>query len=98
MASDKRVFVALCLAVWFVNAVVTRSALMPGISRVWSGLLISLVTVPIWAFVGLTATAVSIFLFRFLKIDIGERLTLWQKADVGLAIAVVLKPALGIPF
>jgi len=31
-------------------------------------------------------------------LDVTKGPTLWQKADVGLALACVLKPALGIPF
>jgi hypothetical protein len=47
--------------------------------------------------IGLAFSGTGIFLLRWAKVDING-LSLWQKADVGLALAVVFKPALGIAF
>jgi hypothetical protein len=54
-------------------------------------------TIPVWALIGSGFSGIGIFLFRLAKVDVAG-LSLWQKADVGLALAVVFKPALGIAF
>jgi hypothetical protein len=54
-------------------------------------------SIPLWVFVGSAFSSAGMFVFRLAKVDTTS-LSLWQKADVGLALAVVLKPALGIPF
>jgi hypothetical protein len=97
MASDKGLFVVLCLAIWFINAVVSRPLPLATTSIVWNALVVSVVTVPLWALVGSGFSALGVFVFRLLRIDVTKKLTLWQKADIGLALAIVLKPALGIP-
>lgn len=91
---DKGLFIGLCAAVWFINTCMTD---VPMPADIWRGLAVSLVSIPAWALIGSIFATIAIFVFRFARIDTA-RLTLWQKADVGLAMAVVLKPALGIPF
>jgi hypothetical protein len=93
MISDKRIFIGLCLTVWFINTSMTGESTLP---RIWLGLTASLISVPLWVLIGTFFSSVGIFLFRLARIDITKGLSLWQKADVGLALAVVLKPALGI--
>jgi hypothetical protein len=95
MISDKRLFLGLCFALWFVNVFMIGHS---GPAGFRSGLAASLISVPVWGFIGTFLSGISLFLFRLLRVDVSTRLSLWQKADVGLALAVVLKPALGIPF
>ena len=94
MLSHKRLFIGLCLIVWFINTCMTGRFSLPG---VWMGLSASLITVPVWTFIGSVLSGVCLFLCRVARVDVAKGLSLWQKADVGLALAVVLKPALGIP-
>ena len=94
MYSYKRLFIGLCVTVWFINTCMAGAATLSGI---WLGLGISLISVPVWALIGLAFSGIGIFLLRWAKVDING-LSLWQKADVGLALAVVFKPALGIAF
>ena len=94
MYSDKRLFIGLCMTVWFVNTCMAGAATLSGI---WLGLGMSLISVPVWALLGSAFSGIGIFLFRLAKVDVAG-LSLWQKADVGLALAVVFKPALGIAF
>jgi hypothetical protein len=90
---EKQLFLGLSAAVWFVNACM---AARPS-GAVWSGLAISFISIPTWILIGSTFASVGLFLFRLARVDV-KTLSLWQKADIGLAMAVVLKPALGIPF
>jgi hypothetical protein len=94
MISDKRIFLGLCLTVWFINACMTGESTLP---RIWLGLSTSLISVPVWVLIGALLSRVGVFLFQLARVDVTRGLSLWQKADVGLALAVVLKPALGIP-
>lgn len=96
MHFDKRVFIGLCLALWFVNGWMWAGP--SGVSGVWRGLSISLMSIPLWAVVGSVFSSAGMFVFRLARVDMARHLSLWQKADIGLALAVVLKPALGIPF
>jgi len=93
---DKRVFIGLCLALWFVNGWMWTGT--SRISGVWLGLSVSLLSIPLWVAVGSALSSAGLFIFRLARVDVTRHLSLWQKADVGLALAVVLKPALGIPF
>jgi hypothetical protein len=95
MHFDKGVFIGLCLALWFVNGWMWNGS--SPLSGVWRGLSVSLMSIPLWVFVGSVFSGVGMFAFRFAKVDT-TNLSLWQKADIGLALAVVLKPAFGIPF
>ncbi len=94
MYSDKRLFIGLCVTVWFINTCMAGAATFSGI---WLGLGISLISVPIWALIGSAFSGIGIFLFRAVKVDVVS-LSPWQKADIGLALAVVFKPTLGIAF
>jgi len=94
MYSDKYLFIGLCATVWFINTCMAGAATLSGILL---GLGISLISVPVWALIGSAFSGIGIFLFRLAKVDV-TGLSLWQKADVGLALAVVFKPALGIAF
>jgi hypothetical protein len=91
--SDKQLFLGLSGAVWFINIFMSGK---PG-SAVWSGLVVSFISIPAWILIGSVFASVGLFLFKFARVDM-TRLSLWQKADIGLAMAVVLKPAFGIPF
>ncbi len=93
MISHKLLFLGLCLVVWFINA------FMDGQSspHIWVGLSVSLISIPVWTLIGSAFSGLTMFLLRVARIDMARRLSLWEKADVGLALAVVLKPALGIP-
>ena len=96
MRFDKYVFIGLCLALWLVNG-----QMWPGTSGsfgFWQGLGVSLVFIPVWILVGSALSGAGLFLFRLARVDVTGRLSLWQKADVGLVLAIILKPALGIPF
>jgi len=95
MHLDKHVFIMLCATVWFINACMTGTS---ALASAWIGLGASLISIPVWAMIGGLLSSVAVFLFRLLRVDAFGTLSLWQKADVGLAVAVVLKPALGIPF
>jgi hypothetical protein len=90
---DKHLFLGLCATVWLIN---TCMADAPMPVDIWRGLAASLLSVPVWALIGSAFASIGVFLFRLARVDMAG-LTLWQKADVGLAMAVVLKPALGIP-
>jgi len=90
---DKQLFLGLCFAVWFINTCMVKT---PAPGDVWIGLAVSLISIPAWALIGSACAAIGTFFFRFAKVDM-TALNLWQKADVGLAMAVVLKPILGIP-
>ncbi len=92
MHSDKHLFVGLCTTVWFINTCMAGAATPSGI---WLGLGSSLISIPVWALIGSVFSGIGIFLLRWAKVDT-TGLSLWQKADVGLALAVVFKPALGI--
>ncbi|MGD0230403.1 MAG: hypothetical protein ABSC19_08595 [Syntrophorhabdales bacterium] len=94
MRSDKYLFMGLLVTVWFINTSMTGDATSSGIRL---GLGMSLVSLPVWALIGSAFSSVGLFLLRLVRVDI-TGLSLWQKADVGLALAVILKPALGIPF
>ncbi len=94
MTHDKQLFLGLCAAVWFVNACVPDP---PTLGYVVHGLALSFISVPAWALIGSASASVVLFLFRIARVN-APVLSLWQKADVGLAMAVVLKPILGIPF
>ena len=96
MHLDRRVFMGLCLALWFVNGWMWAGT--SGLSGVWLGLTVSFLTIPVWVVVGSAFSSAGMFIFRLARVDVTGHLSLWQKADVGLALAVVLKPALGIPF
>ncbi len=96
MVSSKRLFVGLCFAVWFINTLMIGHA--TAVAGFWSGLAASLVSVPVWGLIGAFLSGVGLFLFRLLRVDVCKNLSLWQKVDVGLALALVIKPALGIPF
>ncbi len=91
---DKQLFLGLCAAVWFIN---TSTAGAPMPADIWMGLAASIISIPAWALIGSASASIGIFLLRFAKVNV-MALSMWQKADVGLAMAVVLKPALGIPF
>ena len=95
MISEKRVFIGLCLMVWLINTIMIGNSLGRGM---WLGLAASFVSVPVWAFVGSLFSGAGLFFFRLARVDVTKGPSLWQKADVGLALACVLKPALGIPF
>jgi hypothetical protein len=94
MHSDKRLFIGLCATVWFINTWMVGAATLSGIRL---GLGISLISVPVWTLIGWAFSGIGIFLFRVAKVNV-TGLSLWQKADIGLALAVVFKPALGIAF
>ena len=95
MISEKRVFIGLCLVVWFINTYMIGNSVSQGM---WLGLLASFISVPVWALVGSLFSGAGLFFFRLARVDVAKGPNLWQKADVGLALACVLKPALGIPF
>ena len=95
MVSSKRLFIGLCFAVWFVNAFMIGH---PAPASLWGGLLTSVVSVPVWGLIGTLVSALGLFFFRLARVEVCKGLNLWQKIDVGLALAVVIKPALGIPF
>jgi len=96
MHFDKRIFIGLCLTLWFINGWMWNGT--SELSGVWQGLGVSLMSIPVWVMVGSALSSTGMFLFRLARVDVTSHLSLWQKADVGLALAVVLKPALGIPF
>ena len=96
MRFDKSLFLGLCLVLWFLNGRMWAGA--SGLSGVWLSLTVSLMSIPVWVLVGSAVSSAGIFIFHLAKVDTTRHLSLWQKADVGLALAVVLKPALGIPF
>jgi hypothetical protein len=93
MRSDKYLFIGLLSTLWFINTLMTEEAVPLSI---WLGLGESLLSIPVWVLVGSAISAVGLFLLRLLRVDI-KGMSLWQKADLGLAMAVILKPALGIP-
>ncbi len=93
MSSHKFLFLSLCLTVWFINSFTNGGS---G-HHIWLGLYASIVSIPIWAFIGSVFSSITLFVLRLARVDMTRGLSLWQKADVGLALAVVLKPALGIP-
>jgi hypothetical protein len=95
MISEKRLFIGLCLAVWFVNAFMIGNSTPVSL---WGGLAASFISVPLWGLIGTLFSTMGLFLFRLLRVNVSTGMSLWQKADVGLALAVVFKPALGIPF
>jgi hypothetical protein len=95
MISEKRVFLGLCLVVWFINTRMMGDSVAHGM---WLGLMASFISVPMWALVGSLFSGAGLFFFRLARVDVTKGPSLWQKADVGLALACVLKPALGIPF
>jgi hypothetical protein len=95
MISPKRLFVGLCLAVWLVNVLMTGRGVA---ADLWSGSFTSLFSVPVWGLIGTLVSGCGIFLFRLMRVDVNTGLSLWQKADIGLALALIIKPALGIPF
>jgi hypothetical protein len=95
MISPKRLFVGLCMAVWLVNMLMTGHGITDDF---WTGLIESLFSVPVWTLMGTLVSGLAVFLFRLMKVDVSTRLSLWQKADVGLAMALIFKPTLGIPF
>ena len=96
VVSSKRLFIGLCFAVWFVNTfMVGRST---AVASFWSGFAASLVSVPVWGLIGALLSGVGLFILRLLQVDVCKGLSLWQKVDVGLALAIVIKPALGILF
>ena len=90
---EKQLFFGLSAAVWFVNVCMAEGPR----GGFWAGLAISFISIPAWVLIGSTFASVGSFLFKFVKVDV-KALSLWQRVDVGLAMAVVLKPALGIPF
>ena len=61
MYSDKRLFIGLCVTVWFINTCMAGAATLSGI---WLGLGISLISVPVWALIGWAFSGIGIFLFR----------------------------------
>jgi hypothetical protein len=95
MISEKRVFIGLCFVVWFINTCMLGDSVVHGMGL---GLMASLISVPVWALVGSLFSGAGMFFFRLARVDVTKGPSLWQKADVGLALACVLKPALGIPF
>ena len=95
MISEKRVFVGLCFVVWFINTCMIGHSVVHSMGL---GLIASLISVPMWALVGSLFSGAGMFFFRLARLDVTKGPSLWQKADVGLALACVLKPALGIPF
>ncbi len=94
MISEKRVFIGLCLVVWFINTCMMGGPVAHGMRL---GLIASFISVPMWALVGSLFSGAGMFFFRLARVDVAKGPSLWQKADVGLALACVLKPALGIP-
>ena len=82
-----------CVCQWFINTCMAGAATLPGMA--WSGHQYHIH--PCLDLIGLAFSGIGIFLFRLAKVDV-TGLSLWQKADVGLALAVVFKPALGIAF
>jgi hypothetical protein len=97
VVSAKRVFMGLCLAVWFVNVFMIGHSTVTAASF-WGSFVMSLVSVPVWGLIGAFLSGIGLFLFRLLQVDVCTGLSLWHKADIGLALAIVVKPALGIPF
>jgi len=95
MISEKRVFIGLCVVVWFINTCMMGHSVVRGMGL---GLMASLISVPMWALVGSLFSGAGMFFFRLARLDVTKGPSLWQKADVGLALACVLKPAMGIPF
>jgi hypothetical protein len=95
MISPKRLFVGLCMAVWLVNILMAGHGVTVDF---WSGLIASIFSVPFWALIGALVSGMSVFLFRLMRVDVSSSLSLWQKVDIGLALALIFKPTLGIPF
>ena len=95
MISAKRVFIGLCLVVWLINTCMIGET---AAHNMWLGLIASFISVPVWALVGSLFSGAGMFFFRLARVDVTKGPSLWQKADVGLALACVLKPAFGIPF
>ena len=95
MVSPKRLFIGLCMAVWLVNILTTGHGIAVGF---WNGLIVSLFSVPVWGLIGAFLSGLAVFVFRLLRVDVGSGLNVWKKADIGLALALIFKPILGIPF
>lgn len=84
-------FVTLCLAIWLMNSWMSVTS---GLPAFWSGLWVSLLSVPFWAVVGVVCSILMSFILRLAEVSIA--MSRWHRFNVGLALGLVLKPLLGI--
>jgi hypothetical protein len=89
----KKLFVALSAAIAVMNCCMSHES---GLSTISSGLGITILSIPIWASLGGASSTTTLFILRLLKIEV--TMTHWQRGNVGLALALVFKPLLGIGF
>jgi hypothetical protein len=94
MTLYKLLFSGLCLIVWLINTWMSRESALPAM---WMGLGATLISIPFWVFLGSAFSAAAIFVVRLAKVEIRHDLSLWERGTIGLVLAVVFKPMLGIP-
>ena len=84
-------FMALCVALWLMNSWMSVES---GLPSFWSGLWVSVVSVPVWAAVGVACSLLVLFILRLGEVSFA--MSMWHRFNVGLALGLVLKPLLGI--
>ncbi len=89
MMKNLPTFTGLSFIMWLVNTMMSPE------SEIWAALGATLGSIPVWASLGAVFSTVGLFAFHLAKVDV--TMSLWQKANLGLVLGVVLKPLLGIP-
>ena len=84
-------FMALCAAIWLMNSWMSLESGLPSFR---SGLWVSLLSVPVWAAVGVACSLPVLFILRLGEVSFA--MSTWHRFNVGLALGLVLKPLLGI--
>jgi len=84
-------FIALCVAIWLMNSWMSSES---GLPSFWSGLWVSLWSVPVWAAVGVVCSLLVLFILRLAEVSFV--MSTWHRFNVGLALGLIFKPLLGI--
>ena len=61
-----------------------------------AGLGSSVLSIPIWSCIGVVLSNIGLFFYKIKNPDPREVLNIWQKASIGLLVAIVVKPFFGI--
>lgn len=94
----KTVFGILCFLVFLVNGYLSISTHQVKNIEVFvgGGFGLSLLSIPIWSCIGVVLSNIGLFFYKIIKPDGDDVLTIWQKAGLGLIMAIIFKPLLGI--
>ena len=96
--NDKIIFIVLCIMMWAVNGYFSaahRTSLVIA-TFVGGGFGASLISIPLWAAIGIVLANIALFFRNIIKPTENETLNMWHKASIGLVAGIVLKVLFGM--